>query len=195
MGSEATNLKELNDKEEMELIGLSGNLKTHEMKRKTREEKAPQKKKMLTFKFTPTIFNEEEEEDEDEDLSLLVKNVRRIYNKAKFNNRRKWQGSEDKKIVCYNCRKLRHVIAECLKNKAKPTTFKKPYKKKALKATWDSESKFEEEVDTAHVCFMVNENTPKVASESYLDKCELSMNKAFEELSNNYDFLKKNIWK
>ena len=29
-----TTLKELNDKEEMELIGLSGNLKTHEMERK-----------------------------------------------------------------------------------------------------------------------------------------------------------------
>ena len=32
-------LKELNDKEEMERIGLTGNLKTHEMERKAREEK------------------------------------------------------------------------------------------------------------------------------------------------------------
>jgi len=31
-------LKELNDKEEMELIGLIGNLKTHEIERKAREE-------------------------------------------------------------------------------------------------------------------------------------------------------------
>ena len=30
----ATTLKELNNKEEMELIGLIGNLKTHEMERK-----------------------------------------------------------------------------------------------------------------------------------------------------------------
>ena len=37
----ATTLKELNDKEEMELIGLVGNLKTHEMERKAREEMAP----------------------------------------------------------------------------------------------------------------------------------------------------------
>ena len=53
---------------------------------------------MLAFKSTPTIFDEneeeEEEEEEDEDLSLLVKNVRRIfitrmYNKEKFNNQRK----------------------------------------------------------------------------------------------------------
>ena len=73
-------------------------------------------------------------------------------------------------------------------------TFKKPYKKKDLKATWDSKSESKEELDTAHLCFMANENTPKVTSESHLDECELSMNKlgkAFEELFNNYDFLKK----
>ena len=37
----ATILKELNDKEEMELIGLIGNLKTYEMKWKAREEMTP----------------------------------------------------------------------------------------------------------------------------------------------------------
>ena len=36
-----TTLKELNDKEEMKLIGLIGNLKTHERKEKAREEEAP----------------------------------------------------------------------------------------------------------------------------------------------------------
>ena len=44
-----TTLKELNDKEGMELIGLIGNLKIHEMERKAREEKASQNKKMLAF--------------------------------------------------------------------------------------------------------------------------------------------------
>jgi len=43
----------------MELIRLIGNLKTHEMKRKAREEKAPQKKKTLTFKSTHTISDDE----------------------------------------------------------------------------------------------------------------------------------------
>ena len=37
----ATALKELNDKEEMELIVLIKNLKTHEMERKAREETTP----------------------------------------------------------------------------------------------------------------------------------------------------------
>jgi len=48
-------LKKLNDKEEMELIGLIGNLKTHEIERKAREDMALQKKKVVTFKSTPTI--------------------------------------------------------------------------------------------------------------------------------------------
>jgi len=37
----------------MELISLIGNLKTHVMERKAREEMAPQKKNMITFKSTP----------------------------------------------------------------------------------------------------------------------------------------------
>jgi len=46
-------LKELNDKKEMKLIGLIGNLKTHEMERKAREETTPQKKKTIAFKIIP----------------------------------------------------------------------------------------------------------------------------------------------
>ena len=45
----------------------------------------------------------------------------------------------------------------------------------------------------ANVCFMVNDNTPKVTSELSLDDCDLmdELGDAFVELSNNYDFLKK----
>ena len=83
-------MKKLNDKEEMELIGLIGNLKTHEMRKKATEDKAPQKKKILPFKSTPIIFDEDEKAEDDEDLFLLVKNISRMYNKAKFKSRRKW---------------------------------------------------------------------------------------------------------
>ena len=41
----ATTLKELNDKEERELIGLIGYLKTHEMKRKAREKNGSSKER------------------------------------------------------------------------------------------------------------------------------------------------------
>ena len=95
-------MKELNNKEELELIGLIGNLKTHEMERKVREETTPLKKKAIAFKSSSTFSDEDDEEEDDEDLSLLVKNVRRMYNKAKFQNRRRWQGEEEKKIICFN---------------------------------------------------------------------------------------------
>ena len=58
---------------EMELIGLLGNLKTHEMERKAREEMALQKKKTIAFKSTLTISDDDEAEEDDEDLFLLVR--------------------------------------------------------------------------------------------------------------------------
>ena len=51
---------------------------------------------------------------------------------------------------------------------------------------------WDKEVDTTHVCFMANDNTPKVTFEPSLDDNELTIDKlgeGFEELSNNYDFL------
>jgi len=75
----------------MELIGLIGNLKTHEMERKAKEEKILLKKKLLAFKSTLTVSDDEDDDQEDdEDLSLLVKNIRRMFNKANFNNQKKW---------------------------------------------------------------------------------------------------------
>ena len=106
------------------------------MARKAREKKAPQKKKTLTFKSTPTISDDEDNDQKnDEDLSLLVKSIRSMYNKDKFNNQTRWQGKKKKKIVCYNCRKPGHVIVDCLDTKCKASTPRKPYKKKVLKAT------------------------------------------------------------
>ena len=102
----------------------------------------------------------------------------------------------NKKIICFNYRKSGHIVAECSETKSKAFTSKKPYKKKALKAIWDLKSESEEEVDTANVCFIANDNTPKVTFEPSLDDCELIMDElgeAFEELFHNYDFLKKNI--
>ena len=96
------------------------------MERKAREEMTSKKKKVITFKFTPTISDDDDEEEDDEEFSLLVKNIRRTYNKAKFNNRRRWQEKEDKKIICFNCRKPGHMIVDCPETKSKPSTSKKP---------------------------------------------------------------------
>ena len=64
-------MKELNDKEEMELIGLIGNLKTHEMERKAREEMATLKKKAIAFKSSYT-YSDEDDEEEDDEVSLFL---------------------------------------------------------------------------------------------------------------------------
>ena len=84
MGIKATTFKELNDKDEMELISLIGNLKTHEMEKKAREEAVPQKKNSIAFKSSSTNYDDED----DEELSLLVRNVKRMYRKNKLNYRR-----------------------------------------------------------------------------------------------------------
>ena len=115
---------------------------------------APQKKKVISFKSTSTISDDDDEEEDDEEFFLPVKNVRIMYNKAKFNNKRWWQGKKDKKVICFNCRKPGHIVVDYPETKNKPSISNKPYKKKTLTDTWDSESETDEEVDSAHVCFM-----------------------------------------
>ena len=77
----ATTLKELNDREEMDFSSFIGNLKTHEMKMKVREEREALKKKALAFKAAPSSYDEEESlEDYDEDFALLIRKVGRQSN-------------------------------------------------------------------------------------------------------------------
>ena len=110
----STTLKELNDKEEIGFMRLIGNLKTHEMERKVREDQVLPQKKNVTFKSTP-ILSDENEDIDDEELFFLVKNVRRMFHKrGRFNNYKKGkkQGKEERKgndiRPCYNCKKLSH---------------------------------------------------------------------------------------
>ena len=59
-----------------------------------------------------------------------------------------------KKSSVSTVRKPVHIIFECSDIKNKPSSSnkpKKPFKKKALKATWDSESESKEEV-TQQTC-------------------------------------------
>ena len=104
-----------------------------------------------------------------------------------------------KKIICFNYRKPGHIMAECpdFKNKISSSMKqKKWFVKKAFKATWDSESESEDEVDTANTCFMAN--TPKVTFKPSYDDIEKSKEEllqAFIELSENYDSKKKDCLK
>ena len=66
-------------------------------------------------------------------------------------------------------------MAECpdFRNKISSSIEqKKPFMKKVLKATWDSESESEEEVDIVNVCFMAN--TPKVNSKPFFNNSGVS---------------------
>ena len=77
-----TALKELNDREEMDFSGFIGNLKTHEMEMKVREERATLKKKAIAFKATPSTLDEEDSsEDGDEDFAMLIRRVGKMFYK------------------------------------------------------------------------------------------------------------------
>ena len=100
-------------------------------------------------------------------------------------------------IVCCNQFLILHHLSL-----DQPNTYSPPsrciFKKKGLKTAWNSKRKFEEEVDTTNVCFMANENIPKVFSEPSLENCDLTMEelgKKFEEVSKKYDFLKNKYLK
>ena len=75
-----TTLKELNDREKMDFSSFIGNLKTHEMEMKVREERETPKKKAIAFKATPSSFDEEESlEDSDKDFAMLITKVRKCF--------------------------------------------------------------------------------------------------------------------
>jgi len=87
----STTLKELNDKEKMDFMELIGNLKTHKMERKLREDKVLPKKKNIASRSTSIFSDDNEdidnEEDDDEELSFFIKNVKRMfYKRGKYNN-------------------------------------------------------------------------------------------------------------
>ena len=91
MGVKPTTLKVLNDRAKLDFSGFIGNLKTHEMKKKVREERKTSKKKAIAFKATPSSFDEEESsEDDDEDFSMLIRKVGKIfYKKGRQSNFRR----------------------------------------------------------------------------------------------------------
>ena len=75
----------------MDFSGVIGNLKTHEMEMKVREEREAPKKKAIAFKVTPSSFNEEESsEDGDEDFAMLIRKMGKMfYKKGRQSNFRR----------------------------------------------------------------------------------------------------------
>jgi len=63
----STTLKELNDKEEIDFMGLIGNLKAHEMEKKVIEDKVLPKRKNVAFKSTSILSDDNEDINNEED--------------------------------------------------------------------------------------------------------------------------------
>ena len=82
MGSQGYYIKGAKRQRRDEVHRSHRKLKTHEMERKVRKEMTPQKKKVIAFKSTPTISDDNDEEEDDKEFSLLVKNVWMVYNKV-----------------------------------------------------------------------------------------------------------------
>ena len=92
----------------MGLTAYIGNLKTHEIKIKAREDSEPQKKVGVAFKAsprkhkkksvaTPTISDDEKEDDEE--LTLFVKNMRRMYHKVEGAKEKRQEKKDKKKAM------------------------------------------------------------------------------------------------
>ena len=126
----------------MDFFEFIGNFKTHEMERRVREERKPQKEKCVAFNVTSSIPVDDENvgEDEEVEFAMLVRKMGRMFYKQgkMINHRRpKWQGKGERKkeeVGPYcNCKKLGHLITDCLNLKA--TTSRRMSKKKAMMAS------------------------------------------------------------
>ena len=86
---------------EMDFFGFIGNLKTHKIEMKMREERETSKKKAIAFKAThSTIDEKDSSKDGDEDFAMLIRKVGKIfYKKERQSNfrREKYQGRFEKK--------------------------------------------------------------------------------------------------
>ena len=88
---------------------------------KVREEREAPKKKAISFKATPSSFDEDESsEDDDEDFAMLIRKVGKMfYKKGRHSNFRRGrpQGRLEKKkeetSPYFHCKKMGHLIADC----------------------------------------------------------------------------------
>ena len=101
--NKTTSLKELNDNEEIDFTAFMKNLNTNEMKMNAREDRESQKKISIALEASPrehkkigvatSTISEDDEQEDDELLTLLVKNMRRMYHKSEMrsNPREMWK--------------------------------------------------------------------------------------------------------
>ncbi|MQM13139.1 hypothetical protein Taro_046061 [Colocasia esculenta] len=181
-----TAIVEANDLRRMSLEKLIGSLMAHEINMERLGESSSKKKHNNALKAIEDTSDGESDSDksngssEDEE-AFLSRRLQHILAKKKYQSGRRYfkkdkdfkrsEGKEVKKSepICYECKKPRHIKADCPKLK-KPEFKKKDnskkfkrYKKKAMAAAWNNESdsdsessSSEEEEEKANLAFVAN---------------------------------------
>ncbi|MQM19816.1 hypothetical protein Taro_052828, partial [Colocasia esculenta] len=182
-----TAIEEANDLKRMSVEKLIGSLMAHEINMERLGESSSRKKHTNALMAEEGISEEDLDSQEsmrssEDEEALLSRRLRRILAKKKeYQSRRRYfkKGKDFKKPkvkdvkkmepICYECKKPRHIKAECpklkkidVRKKDSARKFRK-YKKKAMAAAWDNSSDSdsesssnEEEEEKANLAFMAN---------------------------------------
>ncbi|MQM19777.1 hypothetical protein Taro_052789 [Colocasia esculenta] len=182
-----TAIEKANDLKRMSLEKLIGSLMAHEINMERLGESSSRRKQSNALKAEDDVSEESSYESEcnegsDEEEAMLSRRLQRILaKKKKYQSGRRYfkknkefkklEGKDSKKVepICFECKKPRHIKAEC--PKLKKNEFRKKegckkfrkYKKKTMVAAWDNSSdsnsestSSEEEEERANLAFMAN---------------------------------------
>ncbi|MQL71655.1 hypothetical protein Taro_003975 [Colocasia esculenta] len=203
-----TVIEEANDLKIMSLEKLIGSLMAHEINMERLGESSSRRKQSNALKAEEDLSEESSDdnvsnEDSDDEEALLSRRLQRILAKKKKyqSGRRHFKKGKDFKEpkvmdvkknepIFYECKKPRHIKADC--PKLKRTEFRKNdssmkfrrYRKKAMAAAWDNSSDSDnessssnEEEEKANLVFMANVH----------DKEGFSNSDVLQEMSQNPD--------
>ncbi|KAH1114491.1 hypothetical protein J1N35_007869 [Gossypium stocksii] len=185
--AKVTAIEEAQNLETLSLDQLIGSLLTHEMRLKEGVEEEKVEKKKISVALKSTIIKESESSDKNKEMTMFPKRFKRF---MKSNKKTRFQRKEGLKlestkekdpIICYKCKKPRHIKFNCPQWKKKESSKQKH---KANVVSWsDEDSSNEEEQEVANFCLMAIEDSKVTCNSSS------SIPYCFNELQDTYDEL------